>query len=394
MDRSLIEGNPHSVIEGMLIGAYAIGAHHGYIYIRREYPFALANLSIALEQLREYGLLGENILGSGFDFDIKISRGGGAFVCGESTALMASLEGKVGEPRPKHIHTSVRGLNDRPTNLNNVETWANVPLIINRGADWYSKIGTKGSKGTKIFSLVGKINNTGLIEVPMGTTLREIVYEIGGGISNGKKLKAVQTGGPSGGCIPESLFDLPVDFERLTEAGSMMGSGGMIVMDEDNCMVDIARYFVKFLTEESCGKCVPCREGLDRLLDILTDITEGRGKEGDIELLEELGGLLKETSLCALGTTASNPVLSTIKYFRGEYEAHIREKRCPAGVCKALITFRVDEEKCTGCGVCLRECPQEAISGEKKKPHVIAQSKCIRCGLCRDSCKFEAIIVA
>jgi NADH:ubiquinone oxidoreductase subunit F (NADH-binding)/ferredoxin len=275
-----------------------------------------------------------------------------------------------------------------------VETWANVPLIINRGADWYSKIGTQGSKGTKIFSLVGKINNTGLIEVPMGTTLREIVYDIGGGISNGKKLKAVQTGGPSGGCIPEHLLDLPVDFERLTEAGSMMGSGGMIVMDEDNCMVDIARYFVKFLTEESCGKCVPCREGLDRLLDILTDITAGKGKEGDIELLEELGGLLKETSLCALGTTASNPVLSTIKYFRDEYEAHIREKRCSAGVCKALITFRVDEEKCTGCRVCLRECPQEAISGEKKKPHTIDQSKCIRCGLCRDSCKFEAIIVA
>jgi len=269
-----------------------------------------------------------------------------------------------------------------------------VPLIINRGADWYSQIGTKGSKGTKIFSLVGKINNTGLIEVPMGTTLREIVYEIGGGISNGKKLKAVQTGGPSGGCIPEHLLDLPVDFERLTETGSMMGSGGMIVMDEDNCMVDIARYFVNFLTEESCGKCVPCREGLDRMLDILTDITEGKGKEGDIELLEELGDLLKEASLCALGTTASNPVLSTIKYFRDEYEAHIREKRCPAGVCKALITFTVDEEKCTGCGVCLKECPQEAISGEKKKPHTIDQSKCIRCGLCRDSCKFEAIVVA
>lgn len=393
MDRSLLEGNPHSVLEGMVIGAYAVGAHDGYVYVRFEYPLALKNLGIALAQAREYGFLGQNILGSGFDFDVKGSRGGGAFVCGESTALMASLEGKVGEPRPKHIHTALQGLYDKPTNLNNVETWANVPLIINRGADWYRQIGTEGSKGTKIFSLVGKINNTGLVEVPMGTTLREIVYDIGGGIPNGKKFKAVQTGGPSGGCIPESLLDLPVDFERLTEAGSMMGSGGMIVMDEGTCMVDIARYFIKFLTEESCGKCVPCREGLDRMLDILTDITEGKGKEGDIELLEELGNLLKEASLCALGTTASNPVLSTIKYFRSEYEAHIREKRCPAGVCKALITFTIDEEKCTGCGVCLRECPQQAISGEKKKPHTIDQSKCIKCGLCRDSCKFDAIIV-
>jgi NADH:ubiquinone oxidoreductase subunit F (NADH-binding)/ferredoxin len=394
MDRSLLEGNPHSVVEGMVIGAYAMGAHDGYVYVRLEYPLALNNLGIALGQAREYGLLGQNILGSGFDFNVKVSRGGGAFICGESTALMASLEGRVGEPRPKHIHTALQGLYGKPTNLNNVETWANVPLIINRGADWYSQIGTEGSKGTKIFSLVGKINNTGLVEVPMGITLREIIYDIGGGIPRGKKFKAIQTGGPSGGCLPESLIDLPVDFDRLTDVGSMMGSGGMIVMDEGTCMVDIARYFVKFLTEESCGKCVPCREGLDRMLDILTDITEGRGKEGDIELLEELGGLLKETSLCALGTTASNPVLSTIKYFRGEYEAHIREKRCPAGVCKALITFIIDAEKCTGCGLCLRECPQEAISGEKKKPHVIDQSKCIRCGLCRDSCKFEAIIVA
>ncbi len=394
MDRSLLEGNPHSIMEGMIIGGYAIGSHYGYVYVRHEYPLAVKNLSIALEQAREYGLLGKDILGSGFDFDIRISRGGGAFVCGESTALMASLEGKIGEPRPKHVHTVISGLNGKPTNLNNVETWANVPVIMNGGADWYSQIGTEGSKGTKIFSLVGKINNTGLIEVPMGITLREIIYDIGGGIPKGKRFKAVQTGGPSGGCIPESLIDLPVDFDRLTEAGSMMGSGGMIVMDEDTCMVDVARYFVRFLTEESCGKCVPCREGLDRMLDILTGIAEGRGKEEDIDLLEELGGVIKETSLCALGGTAPNPVLSTIRYFRDEYEAHIREKRCPAGVCKALITFTIDEEKCTGCGVCARECPQGAISGEKKKPHKIEQEKCIKCGLCSDSCKFEAIIVS
>ncbi len=394
MDRSLLEGNPYSVIEGMIIGAYAIGSYDGYVYVRHEYPLAVKNLSIALKQARGYGLLGKDILGSGFDFDIKISRGGGAFICGESTALIASLEGKIGEPRPKHVHTVVSGLNGKPTNLNNVETWANVPLIINMGASWYSQIGTEGSKGTKIFSLVGKINNTGLIEVPMGITLREIIYDIGGGIPNGKRFKAVQTGGPSGGCIPETLTDLPVDFDRLTEAGSMMGSGGMIVMDEDTCMVDIARYFVKFLTEESCGKCVPCREGLDRMLDVLTDITEGRGKEEDIELLEELGEVIKGTSLCALGGTAPNPVLSTIRYFRDEYEAHIREKRCPAGVCKALITFTIDEEKCTGCRVCARECPQWAISGEKKKPHTIDLDKCIKCGLCRDSCKFDAITVS
>ncbi len=393
MDRSLLEGNPHSVIEGMIIGAYAIGSSEGYVYVRHEYPLAVENLEKALKQAKKYGLLGKKILGSKFNFDIKVSRGGGAFVCGESTALMASLEGKIGEPRPKHIHTVVSGLHNRPTNLNNVETWANIPLIIGKGADWYSSIGTEGSKGTKIFSLVGKINNTGLVEVPMGITLREIIYEIGGGIPGGRKFKAVQTGGPSGGCIPESLIDSPVDFDELTKVGSMMGSGGMIVMDETTCMVDLARYFTKFLTEESCGKCVPCREGLDRILDILTDITEGRGKEGDIELLEELGGVIKDAALCALGGTAPNPVLSTIRYFRDEYEAHIRDKRCPAGACKALITFSIDEEKCTGCGRCAKACPQEAILGEKKKPHSIDSDKCIRCGLCRDSCKFEAIIV-
>ena len=394
MDRSLLEGNPHSVIEGMIIGAYTMGSHHGYVYVRNEYPLAVNNLGIALDQARQYGFLGKNILGSNFDFDIKVSRGGGAFICGESTALMASLEGRIGEPRPKHIHTALKGLYGRPTNLNNVETWANVPFIISRGAKWYSTIGTEGSKGTKIFSLVGKINNTGLVEVPMGITLREMVYDIGGGIRGGKKFKAVQTGGPSGGCIPESLIDLPVDFDRLTEAGAMMGSGGMIVMDEDNCMVDMARYFVKFLTEESCGKCVPCREGLDRMLDILTDITEGRGKKEDIELLEELGDVIKEASLCGLGGTAPNPVLSTIRYFRDEYEAHITDRRCPAGVCKALITFTVDAVNCTGCRVCARECPQGAISGEKKEIHFIDQGKCIKCGLCRDLCKFDAVLVS
>ena len=393
MDRSLLEGNPHSVLEGMIIGAYAIGSNEGYIYVRHEYPLAVKNAVIALDQARQYGLLGKNILGSGFDFDVKISRGGGAFICGESTALMASLEGKIGEPRPKHIHTVVSGLNGKPSNLNNVETWANVPFIINRGADWFSKIGTEKSKGTKIFSLVGKINNTGLVEVPMGIPLREIIYDIGGGIPGGKKFKAVQTGGPSGGCIPESLIDMPVDFDKLAEVGSMMGSGGMIVMDDSTCMVDVAKYFVKFLTEESCGKCVPCREGLDRMLDILTDITDGKGKEGDIDLLEELGGVIKDTSLCALGGTAPNPVLSTIKYFREEYNSHIKDHFCPAGVCKSLITFSIDAGKCTGCRKCAMNCPEEAISGKKKEPHKIAQEKCIKCGVCRDNCKFDAVIV-
>jgi NADH:ubiquinone oxidoreductase subunit F (NADH-binding)/(2Fe-2S) ferredoxin len=333
MDRSLVEGNPHSVLEGMIIGAYAIGSHQGYIYIRNEYPLAVRNARTAIQQAEEYGLLGENILGSGFDFNIRINRGGGAFICGESTALMASLEGRVGEPRAKYIHTSEQGLWGQPTNLNNVETWANVPLIINNGADWFSQIGTEGSKGTKIFSLVGNISNTGLVEVPMGITLREIIYDIGGGIPKGRNFKAVQTGGPSGGVIPESLLDLTVDFDELTKAGSMMGSGGMIVMDDKTCMVDVAKYFVSFLEGESCGKCLPCREGLRQMRQILTNITEGRGKKGDIELLEDLSATLVDSALCALGTTAPNPVLSTIRYFRDEYEAHINEKRCPAGVC-------------------------------------------------------------
>ena len=393
MDRSLLEGNPHSIIEGMIIGAYAIGAHDGYIYVRYEYPLAIKNTRVALNQAREYGLLGRNILGSGFDFDIKLAMGGGAFVCGESTALMTSIEGKMGEPRAKYIHTVERGLWNRPTNLNNVKTWANVPLIINNGADWYLKIGTEKSKGTGIFSLVGKINNTGLVEVPMGTPLRQIVYDIGGGIPEGKKFKAVQTGGPSGGCIPEKLLDLPVDFEKLAEAGSMMGSGGMIVMDENTCMVDMARYFLDFLEDESCGKCVPCREGIKRMFEIVVDITKGQGKEEDLELLQELAETVKDFSLCGLGQTAPNPVLSTLRYFRDEYEVHVRDKKCPAGICKDLIEYFILEDKCTGCGACLKLCPQQAIQGEPKKLHIIDPAKCIRCGVCGDACPYEAIIV-
>jgi NADH-quinone oxidoreductase subunit F len=405
MDRSLLEGNPHSVLEGMIIGAYAIGAAEGIIYVRNEYPMAVKNAKIALEAARAAGLLGKNILGSGFDFDITICRGGGAFVCGESTALMASLEGKIGEPRAKYIHTAEHGLYDKPSCLNNVETWANVPIIIDRGADWFAKIGTATSKGTKIFSVVGKIKNTGLVEVPMGMKLREMIFDIGGGIPGGKKFKAVQTGGPSGGCLPESQLDLPIDFDALAKAGSMMGSGGLIVMDEDTCMVEVARYFTEFLAEESCGKCVPCREGVRNMLWILTRICEGKGEEGDVALLEEMSEAITDASLCALGSTAPNPVLSTIHYFRSEYEAHIRDKRCPAHVCKALTTYRVDTETCTGCTACARACPTDAavatdkqapaaIKGkrnEKLKLHTIVQDKCIKCGMCFEACNYDAI---
>ena len=393
MDRALLEGNPHAVLEGMIIGAYAIGSNEGYIYVRNEYPLAVANATIAIEKARDMGLLGDNILDSGFNFDIKINRGGGAFVCGESSALFASIEGRVGEPRAKYVHATDRGLYDKPTCLNNVETWANVPLIINEGAKWYQTIGSENSKGTKIFSLVGKINNTGLVEVPMGITLREIIYDIGGGIPGGKKFKAVQTGGPSGGCIPEKLLDMPVDFDELSKIGSMMGSGGMIVMDENNCMVDVAKYFLNFLEEESCGKCTPCREGILQMRLILDRITEGKGEEKDIETMEWMSQGIIDGSLCALGGTAPNPVLSTIRYFREEYEAHIRDKKCPAGVCKALITYSIDPETCTGCLACAKICPSDAITGEKKKPHTVNPKKCIKCGACIQVCKFDAVII-
>ncbi len=394
MDRSLLEGNPHSVLEGLLIGAYAIGSHQGFVYVRREYPLAVENLDIALRQARWYGLMGKDILGSGFDFDVMVHRGAGAFVSGESSALMMALEGRVGEPRPKYIRTAVSGIWERPSNLNNVETWATVPLIINKGADWFRSIGTEGSKGTKIFSLVGKVNNTGLVEVPMGMILREVIFDIGGGIPEGKKFKAVQTGGPSGGCIPERFLDIPVDFDELTKVGSMMGSGGMIVMDEDTCMVDIARYFLNFLAEESCGKCAPCREGLRQMLSILNNICTGKGREGDIELLEELAEMMTDASLCALGTTAPNPVMSTIRYFRDEYEAHIKQKRCPAGVCKALISYYIEPEKCQACLICLQNCPVDAISGGKNLVHVIDQEKCTKCGTCFEVCppRFGAVV--
>jgi len=386
MDRSLLEGNPHSVIEGMIIGAYAIGASMGFIYVRMEYPLAVKNVTMAVEQAKRLGLLGESILGSEFKFDIHIFRGAGAFVSGEETSLVASIEGRRAFPRQRPPFPAQEGLWRKPTNINNVETWANVPLIMNKGAEWYSQIGTKNSKGTKIFSLVGKINNTGLVEVPMGITLKEIIYDIGGGIKDNKKFKAVQTGGPSGGCLPADRLDLSIDFESLAKAGSIMGSGGMIVMDEDTCMVDVARYFLDFTQEESCGKCVPCRVGTKQMAETLTRITQGAGEEGDVEKLEELAQTVKAGSLCGLGQTAPNPVLTTIRYFRDEYEAHIKEKSCPALVCKDLIIYIIEPEKCVGCLLCLKNCPVDAISGERKKVHVIDQELCIKCGACLDVC--------
>ncbi len=394
MDRSLLEGNPHSVLEGMIIGAYAIGASDGWIYVRGEYPLAVENTRMAIEKAHEVGLLGQDILGSNFNFDIKISTGAGAFVCGEETALMTSIEGKRGSPRQRPPYPVQKGLFGKPTNINNVETWANVPLIIDRGADWYRGIGTEGSKGTKIFSLVGKVKNTGLVEVPMGITLREVIFDVGGGMLDGKRFKAVQTGGPSGGCIPERLIDLPVDFESLAEAGSIMGSGGMIVMDENTCMVDVARYFLNFLKDESCGKCLPCRKGLQKLHEIVTKITEGEGKKEDIDTLEELGGVIRDTSLCGLGQTAPNPLLSTLEYFRDEYLAHIEDKKCPAGVCKDLIRYSISEENCTGCAICKKVCPNEAITGKPKEIHAIEEAKCVKCGMCKDVCKYDAVVVS
>ncbi len=393
MDRSLMEGNPHRVIEGLVIGAYAIGAPRGYVYIRTEYPLAVKHLGIALKQARAAGLLGENILGSGFDFDIEIRLGAGAFVCGEETALMASIEGRIGDPRPRPPYPAVSGLWGKPTVINNVKTWASIPIIVDKGAEWYAGIGTEKSKGTMIFSLVGKVANTGLVEVPMGITLRELIFGIGGGIPNGKKFKAAQIGGPSGGCIPEQHLDTPIDYESLTSLGAIMGSGGLVVTDEDTCMVDFARYFMNFVQEESCGKCTPCRLGTKAMLDTLTRVTEGHGEEGDIEYLEELANAVKVSSLCGLGQTAPNPVLTTLRYFREEYEEHVYGARCRARVCKGLIRYEVIPELCTGCLVCLRNCTSNAITGEKLKPHFIHAELCSKCGVCKELCNFDAVRV-
>lgn len=393
MDRSLLEGDPHSVLEGMAICAYAVGSHRGYMYVRAEYPLAVKTLTTAIRQAEALGLLGKNIMGTGFDFEVTISTGAGAFICGESSALMASLEGKVGRPRPKYIRSVEKGFRDSPSNLNNVETYANIPSIIANGGNWYRSYGTERSSGTKVFALTGNVFNIGLVEVPMGISLMEIVFGIGGGVPNKRALKGVQTGGPSGGCIPipHKIPDINVGYGKLAEVGSIMGSGGMIVMDEDTCMVEVARYFVNFLVEESCGQCTPCREGLTRMKEILDRITQGDGREGDIELLEEIGKFTNNFSLCGLGTSAANPVLSTIRYFREEYEAHIRDKKCPAGVCKKLFHYEIDPDICTGCGLCKSKCPVKAISGEKKKVHVIDQSLCIKCMECYKNCKFRSV---
>ncbi len=391
MDRSVLEGDPHSLIEAMAIAAYAVGADRGFVYIRAEYPIAVKRLNIAIEQAREYGLLGKNIFGTDFNFDMELRLGAGAFVCGEETALMTSIEGHRGEPRPRPPFPAIKGLWQKPTLLNNVETYANITAIINNGADWFNKIGTEKSKGTKVFAVGGKINNTGLVEVPMGTTLREVVYDIGGGIPNGKEFKAAQTGGPSGGCIPAHLIDTPIDYDNLTAIGSMMGSGGLIVMDEDTCMVDIAKFFLEFTVDESCGKCTPCRVGTKRLLEILNKITEGKGTLEDIDKLEELCYSIKDSAFCGLGQTAPNPILSTLKYFRDEYIAHVVDKKCPAGVCKALVSYKIDPEKCKGCSLCARNCPVGAITGKIKEPYVIDTDKCIKCGVCESACKFKAI---
>ncbi len=391
MDRSVLEGDPHSLIEAMAIAAYAIGSDEGYVYVRAEYPIAVKRLQIAIDQAKEYGLLGKNIFGTDFSFDLEIRLGAGAFVCGEETALMTSVEGHRGEPRPRPPFPAVKGLWEKPTILNNVETYANVPVIILKGAEWFSSIGTEKSKGTKVFAVGGKINNTGLVEIPMGTTLREVVYDIGGGIPNGKKFKAAQTGGPSGGCIPASHLDTPIDYDSLIQLGSMMGSGGLIVMDEDNCMVDIAKFFLEFTVEESCGKCPPCRIGTKRMLEILERITEGKGEEGDIQKLEILAKNIKASALCGLGQTAPNPVLSTLKYFKDEYMAHVVDKKCPSGVCKSMMKYVINADACKSCGICAKQCPVSAISGEKKVPYIIDQDKCIKCGVCMEKCPFKAI---